>query len=72
MKSFSVLAEPLTKRMQKNSPFEWGDDQKCAFEVLKDRVCTVPVLEIYNGHADTIVELHTDASTKALGAVLFQ
>ena len=33
-------------------------------------MCTAPVLEIYDGHADTMVELHTDASAKALGAVL--
>ena len=25
IKSFSVLAEPLTKLMQKNEPFEWND-----------------------------------------------
>ena len=30
------------------------------------------MLEIYDGSADTLVEVHTDASTKALGAVLLQ
>ena len=65
-----MLAEPLTKLTWKNSPFEWDDDQQCTFEVLKDCVCTTPVLEIYNGHADTTVEFHTDAIAKALGAVL--
>ena len=65
-----MLAELLTMLMQKNPLFEWGDDQQCAFEVPKDRVCTTPVLEIYDGSVDTMLELHTDASAKALGAVL--
>ena len=72
IQGFSGLAEPLTKLTRKDTPFEWTDDQQRAFELLKDRVCTAPVLEIYDGHADTLVELHTDASAKALGAVLLQ
>ena len=40
--------------------------------MLKDRMCTAPVLEIYDGHADTMVELHTDTRAKALGTVLLQ
>ena len=72
IKSFSALAKLLTKLTWKNSPFVWGDDQLHAFKVLEDHLCTAPVLEIYDGHADTMVELHTDASVKALGAVLFQ
>ena len=35
-------------------------------------MCTAPVLEIYDGNMDTMMELHTDASAKALGAVLLQ
>ena len=67
-----MLAEPLTKLTWKNSPFEWGDDQQRVLEVLKDHVYTAPVLEIYNGNADTMVELHTNAIAKGMGAVLIQ
>ena len=40
--------------------------------MLKDYVCTMPVLEIYNESVDTMVEFHTDAIIKVLGAVLLQ
>ena len=30
------------------------------------------MLKIYDGSANTLVEVHTDASTKALGAVFLQ
>ena len=40
--------------------------------MLKDRVCTTPILEIYDGSADTVVELYTDASAQALGTVLLE
>ena len=33
---------------------------------------SAPVLEIYDGNADTKVEVHTDTSAKALGAILLQ
>ena len=42
------------------------------FEELKHHVVSAPMLEIYNGSADTEVEVHTDTSAKALGAILLQ
>ena len=33
---------------------------------------SAPMLELYDGNVDTQVEVHIDASTKALGAILLQ
>ena len=40
------------------------------FKKLKYCMVSVPVLEIYNGSADTSVEVYTYASAKVLGAIL--
>ena len=39
---------------------------------LENRVGSVPKLEIYDGSTDTQVELQTNASATAFGAILFQ
>ena len=45
---------------------------KIDIEKLKHRVVSVSMLEIYDGNAETQVEVHANTSTKALGAVLLQ
>ena len=39
-------------------------------EELKHHVVSVPMLEIYDGSANTQVEVNTDASAKVFGTVL--
>ena len=39
---------------------------------MKQHVTTAPVLEILDGQESTQLEVHTDASAKAIGAVLLQ
>ncbi|GKD21615.1 putative reverse transcriptase domain-containing protein, partial [Tanacetum coccineum] len=50
--------------------FEWGDKQKAAFQTLKDKLCSAPILAIPQGAENFIV--YCDASHKGLGAVLMQ
>ena len=68
--SFSAVAEPLTRLLKKNQPWTWGPDQTRAFEELKVRLSSAPIL-IQPDYSKPFV-LRTDASNYALGAVLLQ
>ncbi|GJV93405.1 putative reverse transcriptase domain-containing protein [Tanacetum coccineum] len=50
--------------------FEWGDKQESAFQLLKERLCSAPILALPKGSEDLIV--YCDASIKGLGVVLMQ
>nr|GEW76304.1 putative reverse transcriptase domain-containing protein [Tanacetum cinerariifolium] len=50
--------------------FDWGDKQKASFQLLKQKLCSVPILALPEG-AENIVA-YCDASHKGLGAVLMQ
>nr|GFC08980.1 putative reverse transcriptase domain-containing protein [Tanacetum cinerariifolium] len=60
----------MTKLTQKKVKFEWGDKQEAAFQLLKQKLCSVPILALPEGSEDFIV--YCDASNKGLGAVLMQ
>ena len=81
VKDFSKIAKPLTelhpnttikngKKVKTSKPFVWGKEQQDAFDRLKQALCSQPIL----GYPDYNLpfELHTDASSKGLGAVLYQ
>ncbi|GKA84819.1 putative reverse transcriptase domain-containing protein, partial [Tanacetum coccineum] len=67
---FSKIAKPMTKLTQKKVAFEWGDNQEAAFQTLKKRLCSAPILALPQGAEDFII--YCDASHKGLGAVLMQ
>lgn len=68
--TYSSIAEPLTRLTRDSVPFHWGPEQSAAFEDLKNRLQSPPILGHFDEDADT--ELHTDASNVGLGAVLVQ
>lgn len=68
--SFSQLAKPLYDMLKKGATFKFGEDELRAFEILKEKLVTAPVLVIYNPARYT--ELHCDASSMGFGAVLLQ
>ncbi|KAL1439361.1 hypothetical protein MTO96_010374 [Rhipicephalus appendiculatus] len=67
---YALTAEPLTRLTKKDAAFEWSAEQDESFMVLKERLTCEPVLQLYDPNAET--ELHTDASTKGLAAMLLQ
>ncbi|VDC02739.1 unnamed protein product [Peniophora sp. CBMAI 1063] len=69
IKDFSHVARPL-HRLTGDVPWEWGVEQQLAFEELKLRVISEPVLAIPVGNSPFRVE--ADASDFATGAVLSQ
>ncbi|GJU19700.1 putative reverse transcriptase domain-containing protein [Tanacetum coccineum] len=60
----------MTKLTQKKVKFEWGDKQEIAFQLIKQKLCSVPILALLEGSEDFIV--YCDASKKGLDAVLMQ
>ncbi|GJV18922.1 putative reverse transcriptase domain-containing protein [Tanacetum coccineum] len=70
IEGFSKIAKPMTKLTQKKVKFEWGDKQEAAFQLLKQKLCSAPILALPEGSEDFIT--YCDASKKGLGAVLMQ
>nr|GFA46344.1 hypothetical protein [Tanacetum cinerariifolium] len=69
-KGFSLIAKPLTKLTQKNKTYEWGEEEEEAFQLLKDKLCSAPILALPKGSEDFVV--YCDASLKGYRAVLMQ
>ncbi|GKE62008.1 putative reverse transcriptase domain-containing protein, partial [Tanacetum coccineum] len=70
IKGFSKITKPMTKLTQKMVKFIWGDKQEAAFQLLKQKLCSGPILALPEGSEDFIV--YCDALIKGLGTVLMQ
>ncbi|GKD78623.1 reverse transcriptase domain-containing protein [Tanacetum coccineum] len=60
----------MTKLTQKKVKFDWGDKQEATFQLLKEKLCSAPILALPDG-ADKFI-VYCDASHKGLGVVLMQ
>ncbi|CAG9132461.1 unnamed protein product [Plutella xylostella] len=69
--NFASIAQPLSYLLKKDVPFRWQDDQKHAFESLKEKLSSRPILSIYDPNAK-YTEVHTDASKHGLAGILLQ
>ena len=67
---FAELASPLTNLTKKSVRFRWSEDCETAFEELKLRLVSAPVLGMPNDNDKFVLD--TDASDVAIGAVLSQ
>nr|GEX13420.1 putative reverse transcriptase domain-containing protein [Tanacetum cinerariifolium] len=70
IENFSKIAKPLTQLTQKNKAYVWGDKQKEAFHILKEKLYNAPVLALPDGPNDFVV--YYDASNQGFGCVLMQ
>ncbi|GJY34546.1 putative reverse transcriptase domain-containing protein [Tanacetum coccineum] len=50
--------------------YEWGEEEEEAFQLLKGKLCSAPILALPEGSEDFVV--YCDASLKGYGAVLMQ
>nr|GFD32707.1 reverse transcriptase domain-containing protein [Tanacetum cinerariifolium] len=64
----SLIAKPLSKLTQKNKPFIWGNNEEEAFQRLKRKLCSAPILSLPEGSEDFMV--YCDASLRGFRAVL--
>ncbi|GJS81379.1 putative reverse transcriptase domain-containing protein [Tanacetum coccineum] len=70
IEGFSKIAKPMTKLTQKKIKFDWSDKAEAAFQLIKQKLCSAPILALPEGNEDFIA--YCDASIKGLGAVLMQ
>ncbi|GJV70098.1 putative reverse transcriptase domain-containing protein [Tanacetum coccineum] len=49
IEGFLKVAKPMTKLAQKKVTFEWSDKQEAAFQTLKDKLCSAPILALPQG-----------------------
>ncbi|GJZ36007.1 putative reverse transcriptase domain-containing protein [Tanacetum coccineum] len=70
IEGFSLISKPLTKLTQKNKKYEWGTEEDEAFQTLKQKLCSAPILALPEGTENFVV--YCDASHKGFGAVLMQ
>ena len=55
VKDFSKLAVPLTQLTRKGQPFEWNSERESAFQELKTRLTTAPILTLPSGTKNFVI-----------------
>ncbi|GKA64900.1 putative reverse transcriptase domain-containing protein [Tanacetum coccineum] len=60
----------MTKLTHKNVKFDWSEKAEAAFQLLKQKLCSAPILSLPEGSENFVV--YCNASCKGLGAVLIQ
>ncbi|GJT04915.1 putative reverse transcriptase domain-containing protein [Tanacetum coccineum] len=70
IEGFLLISKPLTKLTQKNKKYEWGMEEEEAFQTLKQKLCSAPILALPEGTENFIV--YCDSSHKGYGVVLMQ
>ncbi|XP_071705189.1 uncharacterized protein [Rutidosis leptorrhynchoides] len=70
IQDFSRIAKPLTALTQKGKKYEWTSEQENAFQLLKKKLTTAPILSLPEGNDD--FEIYCDASRQGFGCVLMQ
>nr|GEU90256.1 putative reverse transcriptase domain-containing protein [Tanacetum cinerariifolium] len=60
----------MMKLTQKSVKFDWGEKEETAFQTLKQKLCSSPILDLPEGSENFVV--YCDASHKGVCAVLMQ
>nr|GEV38897.1 reverse transcriptase domain-containing protein [Tanacetum cinerariifolium] len=70
IEGLSKIAKSMTKLTKKGINFDWGEKEENAFQLIKQKLCSAPILALPKGSEDFVV--YCDASHKGLSAVLMQ
>nr|GEU82194.1 putative reverse transcriptase domain-containing protein [Tanacetum cinerariifolium] len=76
IEGFSKTVKSMMKLTQKGIKFDWGEKEENAFQLIKQKLCSAPILALSEGSKDFVV--YCDAHTKnytthdlELGSVVF-
>ncbi|GKA95599.1 putative reverse transcriptase domain-containing protein [Tanacetum coccineum] len=64
IEGFSKIARLMTKLTQKSVKFDWGEKKEAAFQLLKQKLCSAPILALPKGSENFVV--YYDASHKGI------
>nr|GEV25078.1 putative reverse transcriptase domain-containing protein [Tanacetum cinerariifolium] len=70
IKGFSKIVKSMTKLTQKDVKFDCDDKQEAAFQQIKQKLCSAPILALPEGSEDFVI--YCDAPIQGLGVVLMQ
>jgi hypothetical protein len=70
IRDYGRIAKPLHRLTKHDAVFEFDNNCQAAFEELKDRLCSSPILRYYDPALECLLE--TDASDGVVAAVLSQ
>ncbi|XP_021985898.1 uncharacterized mitochondrial protein AtMg00860-like [Helianthus annuus] len=70
IEGFSNIAQPLTALTQKGVVYTWGMKQEDAVKLLKQKLCSAPILSLPDGTEDFVV--YCDGSIQGLCCVWMQ
>ncbi|GJU53046.1 putative reverse transcriptase domain-containing protein [Tanacetum coccineum] len=63
IEGFSKIAKSMTKLTQKGIKFDWGEKEENAFQLIKQKLCSAPILALPEGSEDFVV--YCDASHRS-------
>ncbi|GJS65791.1 putative reverse transcriptase domain-containing protein [Tanacetum coccineum] len=67
IEGFLKIAKLMTKLTQKGVKFDWGNKEETTFQLIKQKLCSVPILALPEGSEDFVV--YCDASHKGLAQI---
>ncbi|GJW29583.1 putative reverse transcriptase domain-containing protein, partial [Tanacetum coccineum] len=70
IEGFLKIAKSMTKLTHKGVKFDWGDKEEAAFQLIKQKLCSAPILALPERSDDLVFYCNT--SHKGLGVVLMQ
>jgi len=70
VKDYASITMPLTLLLRKTGKFEFDENCVQAFDTLKSKLTSYPILQLYNLHLN--IELHTDTSSLVIAGILLQ
>ncbi|GJS54590.1 putative reverse transcriptase domain-containing protein [Tanacetum coccineum] len=68
IEGFSKIAISMKKLTQKGIKFDWGKKEENTFQLIKQKLCSAPILDLPKGSEYFVV--YYDVSHKGLGVVL--